>query len=246
METFLNGERAMDLGDLMEYRKMQAFPPLLQQKLNKIEFSALRAACRHMLHLNPTERLSARDYLTRLEGHGGGDAARTELIPSSFKILSRLIGEVSSSNENRKEFVVMTPDARMARAAAYYGQIVWETVGVHDKQGIAYFKRVLGKTTISTSKLDGPAQQTEEAGKETCDQKTSVVDDEEKKRQRTRYFRRDGSVATETRSAQFRRGRNHSDRQYLASTQTERNRKKLLLMTNTMTPQDRQCQKILF
>ena len=63
IELFLNGERALDLGDLMEYRKQSdkelgALPTSLKQKLDKIESSKMRAACRHMLSLDPSERLS--------------------------------------------------------------------------------------------------------------------------------------------------------------------------------------------
>jgi phosphoinositide-3-kinase regulatory subunit 4 len=152
METFLNGERAMDLGDLMEYRKLQSFPAILQQKLNKIEFSALRAACRHMLNLDPAERLAAGEYLDRLKGRDGVNTGRTELIPQSFEVISRLMSEVSSSGiHHGTDNVVITHDARIARAAAYYGKIVWETVGIHDQAGINYFCRALGKVSSVNS-----------------------------------------------------------------------------------------------
>ena len=55
LETWLNGERALDLGDLMDYRKEESIPPSLQQKLSKIESSHLRAACRHMMTYDPTQ-----------------------------------------------------------------------------------------------------------------------------------------------------------------------------------------------
>ena len=64
IELFLNGERALDLGDLMEYRRHQeggetsSLPSSLKQKLDKIESSKMRAACRHMLSLDPLARLS--------------------------------------------------------------------------------------------------------------------------------------------------------------------------------------------
>lgn len=157
IETFLNGERALDLGDLMEYRTTKTFPAVLQQRLNKIEFSALRAACRHMLHLDPTERLSAREYLERLEGRGGSRDGGAELIPASFDGLARLMGEVSSGSGHDSQTAVMNPDARMARAAAYYGQIVWDTVGIHDENGMVYFKRALGSAspTSTDDEIDG-------------------------------------------------------------------------------------------
>lgn len=143
METFLNGERALDLGDLMEYRKQQS-SQTLQQKLNKIEFSALRAACRHMLSLDPTQRLSAKAYLERLEA--------SDLVPSSFAILSKLLSDVTESSSN--EGSVATPDARLAKAAAYYTAIIYETMGIYDADGKWYFEKALGATTATRVEKD--------------------------------------------------------------------------------------------
>jgi len=148
METFLNGERAFDLGDLMEYRQRKAYTPTLQQKLNKIEFSALRAACKHMLSLDPSQRLPAREYLNRLEA--------SALIPKSFYVLERLLKEVTTDSnlksysnlEADSEATVITPDARLAKAAAYYSEILYETVGIFDEDGKAYFDKVLGRTAV--------------------------------------------------------------------------------------------------
>jgi phosphoinositide-3-kinase, regulatory subunit 4 len=136
-ETFLNGERALDLGDLMEYRKQQS-SQTLQQKLNKIEFSALRAACRHMLSLDPTQRLSAKMYLQRLEA--------SDLVPSSFMVLSRLMSDIST---NHNGMSVVTPDARLARAAAFYSLVIYETIGLYDDEGRAYFEKALGASMAS-------------------------------------------------------------------------------------------------
>lgn len=127
METFLNGERALDLGDLMEYRKQKSCQTL-QQKLNKIEFSALRAACRHMLHLDASERLSASAYLERLQA--------SELVPESFATLASMMERVTYAS----------PDARLAIAAAHYSSVMWETLGVSDKEGKTYVEKVLGST----------------------------------------------------------------------------------------------------
>lgn len=127
METFLNGERALDLGDLMEYRKQQS-SPTLQQNLNKIEFSALRAACRHMLHLDPSERLSANAYLERLEA--------SELVPESFGVLATMMEKVTYA----------PPDARLAIATAFYSKILWEALGIHDIEGTIYVQNILGST----------------------------------------------------------------------------------------------------
>lgn len=157
METFLNGERAFDLGDLMEYRQRKTYTPTLQQKLNKIEFSSLRAACKHMLSLDPSQRLSAREYLDRLEASG--------LLPSSFDTLARLMKEVTTNTssssipphrdmeQNELEpdaGVVVNPDARLAKAAACYATILYETTGIFDEDGKKYFEKVLGQTVANT------------------------------------------------------------------------------------------------
>jgi phosphoinositide-3-kinase regulatory subunit 4 len=136
LETFLNGERALDLGDLMEYRKQKS-SQTLQQKLNKIEFSALRAACRHMLHLNPSKRLSASAYLERLQA--------SEIVPESFgKILSPMMERITYSN----------PDARLAIAAAHYYSIIWVTMGIRDEEGRLYMGRALGMTMTRLEATD--------------------------------------------------------------------------------------------
>lgn len=143
LETFLNGERAFDLGDLMEYRQRKTYTQSLQQKLNKIEFSALRAACKHMLSLDPSQRLSAREYLDRLEASG--------LFPSSFDTLSLLMNEVTTgTRSNSIPPVVMTPDARLAKAAASYAKILYDTTGIYDEEGKNYFEKVLGQTVSDT------------------------------------------------------------------------------------------------
>jgi phosphoinositide-3-kinase regulatory subunit 4 len=135
METFLNGERAFDLGELMEYRNHQS-STTLKQKLNKIEFSALRAACKHMLSLNPQDRLSAKSYLQRLEV--------AELVPKSFHTVSELIEAVTDDQKT-----TLAPDARIAKAAAYYGSIIYETMGIDDIPGKVYFQKVLGPRTVT-------------------------------------------------------------------------------------------------
>ena len=132
LETWLNGERALDLGDLMDYRKQQSIPPSLQQKLSKIESSNLRAACRHMMSYDATQRLSPREYLERLH------------MPAVFdQTLEPLL-------ERMKDAV---PDARMAVAAAVYPYILKATVGVSDDEGMAYFVRILGPTVCRLEML---------------------------------------------------------------------------------------------
>eukprot|EP00557_Chaetoceros_sp_GSL56_P003451 CAMPEP_0176504512 /NCGR_PEP_ID=MMETSP0200_2-20121128/15977_1 /TAXON_ID=947934 /ORGANISM="Chaetoceros sp., Strain GSL56" /LENGTH=1426 /DNA_ID=CAMNT_0017903957 /DNA_START=244 /DNA_END=4524 /DNA_ORIENTATION=+ len=156
MELFLNGEPAMDLGDLMEYKnggddisKHSSLP----QKLNKIESSNIRACCRNMLHLNAEKRLSAAEYLSRLKSppiQSGGqqpndviecgesmkqDAPFPSCHETSFFPLFLRV---------RKE--VLSPDARIALAAIHYGAIVHDTVGVYDVQGENLFCRIIGRT----------------------------------------------------------------------------------------------------
>jgi phosphoinositide-3-kinase regulatory subunit 4 len=140
METFLNGERALDLGDLMEYRKTNS-SQTLQQKLNKIEFSAVRAACRHMLSVDPNERLSASAYLERLKA--------SELVPESFEDISSLVERVTD----------ISPDARLAVAAASYSTILWKTLGVRDEESSNYLEKVLGPTMTRLEKQKQQQQQ---------------------------------------------------------------------------------------
>jgi phosphoinositide-3-kinase regulatory subunit 4 len=154
MELFLNGEPAMDLGDLMEYKnggddisKHSSLP----QKLNKIESSNIRACCRHMLHLKAEKRLSAAEYLSRLKSSiqsgrqttvvmDGGELTRQEApFPSCheksfFPLFLRV----------RKE--VLSPDARIALAAMHYGDIIRDTVGIDDWEGENLFGRIIGRT----------------------------------------------------------------------------------------------------
>ena len=127
LETFLNGdERALDLGDLMEYRQRKVFPTSVQQKLQKIDSSSIRAACRHMLHLDPTERLQPKEYVEKLE----------PVLPKTFPLFEPIFDRMTCG--------VVTPDARVALAAAYYGRILEATTGIHDTDGIRTFGRILG------------------------------------------------------------------------------------------------------
>ncbi|CAJ1930863.1 unnamed protein product [Cylindrotheca closterium] len=165
LETFLNGERALDLGDLMEYRKDKS-SQTLQQGLNKIEFSALRAACRHMLHLDPTERLSAGAYLERLHA--------SSVLPASFRDgLSPLMEKITHS----------PPDARLAIAAAHYYSIVWATAGLRDEEGKRYFEKALGYTM---TKLEGTDQP--ESGESKQDEAPDQRVEEEKKEEITDFL----------------------------------------------------------
>lgn len=152
LETWLNGERALDLGDLMDYRNEQSFPPSLHQKFQKIESSSLRAACRHMLHLDPAQRLSPAEYLERLQ----------DIIPSTISeslepLMERFTNDVS------------TPDARMALAAAYYHKILFETVGVEDNAGKSYFCNLLGPTLCRLEQLIEEEGKENEASKDLFD-----------------------------------------------------------------------------
>ena len=177
METFLNGERAFDLGDLMEYRQRKTYTPTLQQKLNKIEFSALRAACKHMLSLDPSERLSAREYLNRLEASG--------LVPRSFYTLAQLTKDVTTANTtagfNRDADVnVVTPDARLAKAAACYSEILHETIGIFDYDGKTYFDKVLGRSAITAIRKSNTCLVESEKKQEKCDVASLAIMDEKK------------------------------------------------------------------
>jgi len=160
METFLNGERAFDLGDLMEYRK-KGSSQTLQQKLNKIDFSALRAACRHMLNLEPSERLSASTYLERLQA--------SELVPPSFGVLATMMERVTFAS----------PEKRLAVAALSYSHVLKTALGIEDAEGQNYVERIIGSTTSEFDILLGYSKAPSVSEPETTHESDSTV--EEKK-----------------------------------------------------------------
>jgi phosphoinositide-3-kinase regulatory subunit 4 len=166
IELFLNGERAMDLGDLMEYRRVRAttataaLPQSLKQKLDKIESSKMRAAVRHMLSLNPSSRLSPEEYLERLSSSTATNANAVVSTGSTMRTI-----DDDSKNERmthapvpscfgsalypfmlRLRTHILSPDARIALVAMRYGEILMATVGENDDWGSAYFSRVIGPT----------------------------------------------------------------------------------------------------
>ena len=153
IELFLNGERAMDLGDLMEYKRQREneLPQSLKQKLDKIESSKMRAACKHMLTLDPSARLSPTEYLERLSSSStkkkksntssGGEESKTHLAPVPLCFKTALYPFML-----RLRTQILSPDARIAMVACNYGEILKATIGVDDKWGVAYFTRVLGPT----------------------------------------------------------------------------------------------------
>ena len=119
-------------------------PSQLQQKLAKIESSHIRAACRHMLHIDPTQRLSAKEYLAKLE----------DQMPESFGSCLRPLMEHVMTTAARTpdqafgQSNMNSPDARLAYAASQYSFVLWETVGVQDRRGQAYFNNVLGRVVL--------------------------------------------------------------------------------------------------
>jgi len=153
IELFLNGERAMDLGDLMEYKRQvgKELPQSLKQKLDKIESSKMRAACKHMLTLDPSARLSPTEYLERLSSSStkkknnnkssGGEESKTHLAPVPPCFKTALYPFML-----RLRTQILSPDARIAMVACNYGEVLKATVGVDDEWGVAYFTRVLGPT----------------------------------------------------------------------------------------------------
>jgi phosphoinositide-3-kinase regulatory subunit 4 len=166
IELFLNGERAMDLGDLMEYRRVgattvtAALPQSLKQKLDKIESSKMRAAIRHMLSLNPNSRLTPVEYLERLssmtpanDNAAGSAGSTTRIIDDDSKNdrpthapVPSCFGSALYPFMLRLRTHILSPDARIALVAMKYGEILRATVGVDDDWGSAYFSRVIGPT----------------------------------------------------------------------------------------------------
>lgn len=188
MELFLNGEPAMDLGDLMEYRQNAngiTEHSTLPQRLNKIESGNMRAACRHMLHLDPKKRLSAGEYLKRLTtketttvaaGDGIHGADKKKGGSASGRTNDKKSGQSSGRNQapplppchtsvllplfQRVRCEVLSPDARIALAAIHYGKVIRETVGVEDKAGEEFFRRVVGPTMIGLYDKEGQDSET--------------------------------------------------------------------------------------
>ena len=151
MELYLNGEAALDLGDLMEYRKTKSISThsSLTQKLNKIESSSMRAAIRHMLHLDPSKRLSAGAYLERLM-----------VVSPSKKISSRgnvvAVAPLPKCNQevffplfSKIRYHSLSPDARIALVAIQYGTVIKATIGFQDEEGQAYFERMIGPCMVN-------------------------------------------------------------------------------------------------
>lgn len=107
-----DGERACELGEIMEYISSKKLPDTIVRKLNKIKSSSLRAACRHMLSLQPEERKCASTYIDRL--------TETGVFPPCFStylwpFLKRL----------RTDF--LSPDSRIAYAATSYTEAIQHT-----------------------------------------------------------------------------------------------------------------------
>lgn len=148
MELFLNGEIAIDLGDLMEYKRSNGnldTHSTLLQRLKKIESSSVRAACKHMLHLDPSRRLSAGEYLNRLleDDTKIGDIEHTNVAPIPTcheSIFFPLFKKVKNE--------VLSADARIALAAIHYKQIIQETVGIINPENSNFFSDIVGPTMM--------------------------------------------------------------------------------------------------
>mmetsp|Transcript_21357 Transcript_21357/g.59171 ORF Transcript_21357/g.59171 Transcript_21357/m.59171 type:complete len:1292 (-) Transcript_21357:4085-7960(-) len=89
----------------------------LTQKLQKMESSALRAACRHMLSLDPEARLSAGNYLERLQ-------EQCVELRECRKILDKLYRLLESLQR------MDTPDARIHALYQAYPDVLFETMGI--------------------------------------------------------------------------------------------------------------------
>ena len=122
VELALNGEVCFDsLGQLLDYRatadsatsESADISPHLSQKLQKMESSALRAACRHMLSLDPSARLTAAEYLERLQ---------EQIMPAD--ILQHLY-DLSCQIQ-----VEVTPDARCLLLFRAFSQVLYQTRGI--------------------------------------------------------------------------------------------------------------------
>ena len=151
MELYLNGEAALDLGDLMEYRKNKSISThsALTQKLNKIESSSMRAAIRHMLHLDPSKRLSAGAYLERLMVVSPSKKLSTREKVVAVAPLPKSYQEVFFPLFSKVRSHAFSPDARIALAAIEYGKVIKASIGFQDEEGEAYFERMIGPWMIN-------------------------------------------------------------------------------------------------
>jgi phosphoinositide-3-kinase regulatory subunit 4 len=168
IELFLGGERALDLGDLMEYRRQgkdsTTLPQTLKQKLDKIESSKMRAACKNMMSLDPSARLTPIEYLERLSPSSKTNSkneTKTEKSNSSNAPMPTCFQAAIYPFMLRLRTEILSPDARISLVACHYGSILKAAVGVEDDWGDAYFARVLGPTlrrieSASPSKDDLP------------------------------------------------------------------------------------------
>ncbi|KAL7575242.1 hypothetical protein ACA910_018723 [Epithemia clementina (nom. ined.)] len=118
----------------------------LSQKLQKMESSALRAACRHMLSLDPKVRLSAREYLERLQEQGimplprpqfalGASSSPSSSPCSVFDTLYELLKQLHEQPQQRD-----SPDARLYYLYKAYRTILYQTMGIRTKRAGAVQK----------------------------------------------------------------------------------------------------------
>ena len=183
VELFLGGERALDLGDLMEYRRQgrdsTTLPQSLKQKLDKIESSKMRAACKNMMSLDPSARLSPIEYLERLspssktktknktESKGDKSNSSTAPMPRCFQV-------VLYPFMLRLRTEILSPDARVSLVACHYGNMLKAATGLNDGWGEAYFARMLGPTI---RRLEGVSESKDSAAPSSKRQFSSADED---------------------------------------------------------------------
>ena len=161
------GERAMDLGDLMEYRRSGSMPAGLVQRLGRVGSSRMRAAVRHMLSLEPGGRMGPGEYLERLSessskrnetgGEGGGAASKDDGGPrqSGAAPFPDCFSDTIHPFLLRLHSEIHGPDARLALVACHYGRLMREAAGVDDRWGEAYFHRLAGPELLRYELPDG-------------------------------------------------------------------------------------------
>ena len=201
IEMYLNGERTFDLGDLMEYRRDCRMLPAVQQKLNKIESSKVRAACKNMLSLDPQSRLMAAQYLERLTGRdesrGTGGDGGDEGRPASSTASDEPAAPMPSCFDSvlfpllkRLRCEALSPDARIALAAIYYGRVVRATVGLEDTWGEKHFEAILGRTTVALEGGTGADSKCDQPSSAACDEQPAVFDNDELLKETEELLRR--------------------------------------------------------
>jgi phosphoinositide-3-kinase regulatory subunit 4 len=147
-ELFTDGEALFDLSALLKYK---AGSDEVLASANKIEDVAVREMVLHMIHRDPSSRLTAKQYIDQFSNDGNNS-----LFPPSYSYLF----------ESQKSLIHshgLLPDARVKRVCADYDKLIEVMTGSSDPLGALYFTQRLNEVwpvNVSTDeKKDNSALQ---------------------------------------------------------------------------------------